>query len=597
MAENNNQLSLYTSLKEGIRGSLKQMSQEFIAVGFYLKRIRDEKLFEQDGFQSVWEFAWDTYRISKSTCSRWMAMNDKFSEGGNSPMIDPVYQDFGKSQLQEMLYLSDEQMEQAVPEMPAKEIRLIRTPDPEPVPDIELKKPGVEEERYLNSLARYLIEVKYDWMYEDHNKRVMDVTASPEELKQHLGLNSRSWYFATGDDRAAHANLFDDYVQVWNGAGECLGNFEWFYLAREIQTGWNEVAVEKAKAAKQTPEDDWKPFDKCTTGMSQYPNACSCCGKNGVHCCADCNEPCSGKCGWPEDEEDFSAVRCVTEYCETKSPLRQMVKICEDHEKNADRAKAFQELLAPDGYKSDSVDQVMYEFRGYSDGVIFREGAQLLQISYIQFVKEFEEIYGLFGDQEDEIPEEQEEAVAPAQQEVLEAEYKEVQDEEYTPEYFLEEHKLQLKEWVATFSGDGAAVPAKPMARLRILVEALELLVMQSREQEVVEQPELPLLKNNDQRKQWLRNYKDWGVWYRDDNIGVTYYKYDFDDGTRLVAEEYPSKYQDYSSYLHLVGGPSKRPRNTYGADKYPYHETYSRYPDSESEIVEFLKHIQKGSK
>ena len=44
-------------------------------------------------------------------------------------------------------------------------------------------------------------------------------------------------------------------------------------------------------------------------------------------------------------------------------------------------------------------------------------------------------------------------------------------------------------------------------------------------------QPELPLFKNNDQRKEWLRNYQDWGLWYEDENIGARYYKYDFDNG------------------------------------------------------------------
>lgn len=53
-------------------------------------------------------------------------------------------------------------------------------------------------------------------------------------------------------------------------------------------------------------------------------------------------------------------------------------------------------------------------------------------------------------------------------------------------------------------------------------------------------QPELPKLKNNDQRKEWLRNYKDWGLWYHDDRIDVNYYKYDFEDGSRLVVAEYP---------------------------------------------------------
>lgn len=51
-------------------------------------------------------------------------------------------------------------------------------------------------------------------------------------------------------------------------------------------------------------------------------------------------------------------------------------------------------------------------------------------------------------------------------------------------------------------------------------------------------QPELPTLKNKDQRKEWLSNYKAWGLWYRDENIDVNYYKFDFDDGSRLVVAE-----------------------------------------------------------
>ena len=65
-------------------------------------------------------------------------MNDKFSEGGNSPELKEEFRKFGKSQVQEMLYLTDEQIEQAKPGMTAKEIREIRkpekqTPDPEEI--------------------------------------------------------------------------------------------------------------------------------------------------------------------------------------------------------------------------------------------------------------------------------------------------------------------------------------------------------------------------------------------------------------------------------------------------------------------------------
>jgi hypothetical protein len=49
-------------------------------------------------------------------------------------------------------------------------------------------------------------------------------------------------------------------------------------------------------------------------------------------------------------------------------------------------------------------------------------------------------------------------------------------------------------------------------------------------------QPELPILKNNDQRKEWAENYKAWGEWYYDENIDCHYYKYDFQNGDRLIV-------------------------------------------------------------
>lgn len=110
----------------------------------------------------------------------------------------------------------------------------------------------------------------------------------------------------------------------------------------------------------------------------------------------------------------------------------------------------------------------------------------------------------------------------------------------------------------------------------------------------------LPTMKNNDQRKEWLRNYKAWGLWYEDKNIGVKYYKYDFENGARLIVEEYApdpvnrnswwvSRSETY--YMHLVGGPEPER----GVPKWRYHTRYNKYPNSESELVEFLKEVQKN--
>lgn len=118
----------------------------------------------------------------------------------------------------------------------------------------------------------------------------------------------------------------------------------------------------------------------------------------------------------------------------------------------------------------------------------------------------------------------------------------------------------------------------------------------------VMEQLPLPVMRNNDQRKEWLRNYKDWGLWYTDEHIGVRYYKYDFANGARLIAEEYDRDtvhsqwVSDHteSYYMHLIGGPE--PERKSGTPKWTQHGRYNKFPNSESELVEFLKEVQRES-
>ncbi|MEG0989156.1 MAG: hypothetical protein RSG54_10570, partial [Clostridium sp.] len=113
----------FDDAKVFIRENIASASRSFIAVGYYLKFVRDHSLYVPDGYESIWNFAEVEYGISKSTASRYMTMNDRFSEHGNSPIVSKEYKEFGKSQLQEMLYLDDTQLEQVTPEAQIKQIR------------------------------------------------------------------------------------------------------------------------------------------------------------------------------------------------------------------------------------------------------------------------------------------------------------------------------------------------------------------------------------------------------------------------------------------------------------------------------------------
>ena len=130
----------YDDAKIFIRTNIESAARSFIAIGYYLKLIRDGELYREEGHENIWDFAMAEYGISKSTASRYMSMNDRFSLDGNSPIVDQKYKDFEKSKLQEMLSLTDEQLEQVTPEMKVQEIRAMR--QPKEIPYFELGSTG-----------------------------------------------------------------------------------------------------------------------------------------------------------------------------------------------------------------------------------------------------------------------------------------------------------------------------------------------------------------------------------------------------------------------------------------------------------------------
>lgn len=105
--------------------------------------------------------------------------------------------------------------------------------------------------------------------------------------------------------------------------------------------------------------------------------------------------------------------------------------------------------------------------------------------------------------------------------------------------------------------------------------------------------PELPVLKNDSQRKEWLQKYKEWGLWYRDENIDVNYYKFDFAEGSRLIVAEYPQRRSYWSAtwkdecFYHLL---EKNKKGNHGV----YDEIYRHKEDCETYLIYFLKNLQK---
>lgn len=124
--------------------------------------------------------------------------------------------------------------------------------------------------------------------------------------------------------------------------------------------------------------------------------------------------------------------------------------------------------------------------------------------------------------------------------------------------------------------------------------EQTEDVVIDGTYKEISTQQEFPVLKNDNQRKEWLNNYHDWGLWYRDENIDVNYYKFDFTDGSRLIVAEYPQRYQYWTGKREDEYEYHLLEKNKQGYGKKTYDEVYRNKTDSETFLVEFLKKVQK---
>lgn len=94
--------------KEDIRKKLHETAENFVYIGCRLREIEKSKAYLTDGAADIFEFANKEYGLHRTTTQRFMAINAKFSVGGNSTELLPEYAGFGVSKLQEMLNLSDE---------------------------------------------------------------------------------------------------------------------------------------------------------------------------------------------------------------------------------------------------------------------------------------------------------------------------------------------------------------------------------------------------------------------------------------------------------------------------------------------------------
>ena len=180
---------------KAIKNELNTTKDSFVSLGYWLKQIRDRKLYEETGHKNLYEFAKDQFGISKSSVSRFMAVNDRFSLNGNSPILLDTYREFSQSQMVEMLSLTDEQVEQVTKDSTVKQIRDMKPKKPKPVKETTKKK--------YTECGAYMARKSCDGCFYDDNDgcpydksglSLPVATSQPEQAQVHTNCSQKECF-------------------------------------------------------------------------------------------------------------------------------------------------------------------------------------------------------------------------------------------------------------------------------------------------------------------------------------------------------------------------------------------------------------------
>lgn len=117
----------YEEFKQTLDTELTRTTEGFVRIGFLLKTARDNPaILAGSGYANINDMAAAEYNIDKTMVSRFISINDRFSEGGNSDRLQDKYRGYGYAKLAIMLQLPDGINDEISPEYSKSEINTIK---------------------------------------------------------------------------------------------------------------------------------------------------------------------------------------------------------------------------------------------------------------------------------------------------------------------------------------------------------------------------------------------------------------------------------------------------------------------------------------
>ena len=591
-----------------IEASLVTTAREYVAIGHWLRRIRDDKLFLEEGYRNFEEYVRQKYHKDAGWASKCIKVNAQFSVGGNSPHLSEEYRSYSKYQLVELAYMSEGQRELVGPDTPVRAMKQIRKPEVvtsqvDPAPDPQGEEP---EEKVVTSQSEMVAE---------------SAAVQEPEFEEEQPAGPLSAY---GTPRKAYP---EDSLIATLG---CEGGHSCFSCHLECAIRQQDCYCVEAPMGNPFPCEMIAkiPELRKITGVDcQFVDLDPAYHRAGDHepvpCCKECTVHCEQICGramqalqnsvaaaphieGTKEEEKIDESYNIGDLPQAKeSLLRQLAKVL---------VERCGSRMVLDGitHTGGSTKERLRDIDRQDDGITLQDGAQTYPSEeIIEFFRGEEDLgvctYARFETQARKAldewvragkPQSKPEPEPEPPKEVIDAEFAEIPAEPEAEELTdlqiarqeLERANNLLTKCLEYMQGETNI----HIKSLKIKAASLALYVRDLEGFSKPEQPELPILKNNDQRSEFLDAYETWPLWIETVQTGERYYRYDLKDGTSIVVKVYHAMLFDYT-----VSGVKYEERFTEG---YGQHEYYLLRPgkffrDCETNrtmLIEKLKEIQR---
>ena len=462
-----------------------------------------------------------------------MKRNDRFSIGGNSPIIADEFRAFNRSQLQEMLSLDAEQMSTVTPDMTVREIRELRRPKEIPYFEIpgqlslsdfpELGEAEMEDSAVENSAPTETMTSTTAFTVSAE-----DLIGDPEEKLSAYGFPKRVYpadsLLTTPGCKGDNGRGYDCFnchleCEIRQEYCRCVDATCGFpFPCQMVDTGKREI-LEK-KIGERCQFIDLNLADHAAGDGSPIP------------CCKDCETPCEYAC-------ENSGKRVATSQQSVAADAQQETAGNAAEKQQDIPEKPKTEKCIHDGISRCTLPEEDKEKDGTGKdcahhccwNCVKRDGCNI-------------ECYASSKrktlDDDEVAAEDEENAEQPA--EPIEFDRKTLEDMIRNAQEVLDQ---MCDCWVEN--------QPYTYAKYNMMIQAYKLLLKEHDESDqkldpVEQQPELPLLKNDKQRAEFIDAYEEWPLWIDNQETGEKYYRYELPDGTSFVIKTYHAMLYNYDA-------------------------------------------------